>query len=160
MLFYCYQSYHWYQWRPFLSPLTPMESICEYWTTLVPFSVPKLIADSIKSLSNATKWRNCVCVCFVCLFLCEIVDKFDFRRSRGRSAGSFPEQRLYCWPPFAVTFHAVGSGSARWETLVIFHRWVIDGYASKHNNHDRLYCGNLRFWAPCVDEDQAWSRVG
>ena len=25
---------HWYQWRPFLSPLTPMESICEYWTTL------------------------------------------------------------------------------------------------------------------------------
>ena len=35
MLFYWYQSYHWYQWRPFLSPLTPMESICEYWTTLV-----------------------------------------------------------------------------------------------------------------------------
>ena len=34
MLFYCYQSYHWYQWRPFLSSLTPMESICEYWTTL------------------------------------------------------------------------------------------------------------------------------
>ena len=34
MLFYWYQSYHWYQWRPFLSPLTPMESICEYWTTL------------------------------------------------------------------------------------------------------------------------------
>ena len=23
------------QWRPFLSPLTPVESICEYWTTLV-----------------------------------------------------------------------------------------------------------------------------
>ena len=34
MLFYWYQSYHWYQWRPFLSPLTPMESICEYWATL------------------------------------------------------------------------------------------------------------------------------
>ena len=27
-------SYHWYQWTPFLSPLTPVESICEYWTTL------------------------------------------------------------------------------------------------------------------------------
>ena len=26
---------HWCQWRPFLSPLTPVESICEYWTTLV-----------------------------------------------------------------------------------------------------------------------------
>ena len=25
---------HWCQWRPFLSPLTPVESICEYWTTL------------------------------------------------------------------------------------------------------------------------------
>ena len=25
---------YWYQWTPFLSPLTPMESICEYWTTL------------------------------------------------------------------------------------------------------------------------------
>ena len=37
MLFYWYQSYHWYQWRPFLSPLTPMESICEYWTTLQKF---------------------------------------------------------------------------------------------------------------------------
>ena len=34
MLFYWYQSYHWYQWRPFFSPVTPMESICEYWTTL------------------------------------------------------------------------------------------------------------------------------
>ena len=34
MLFHWYLSYHWYQWRPFLSPLTPMESICEYWTTL------------------------------------------------------------------------------------------------------------------------------
>ena len=34
VLFYWYQSYHWYQWRLFLSPLTPMESICEYWTTL------------------------------------------------------------------------------------------------------------------------------
>ena len=34
VLFYWYQSHHWYQWRPFLSPLTPMESICEYWTTL------------------------------------------------------------------------------------------------------------------------------
>ena len=34
MLFHWYQSYHWYQWRPFLSPLTPMESICKYWTTL------------------------------------------------------------------------------------------------------------------------------
>ena len=34
VLFHWYQSYHWYQWRPFLSPLTPMESICEYWTTL------------------------------------------------------------------------------------------------------------------------------
>ena len=31
---------------------------------------------------------------FVCLFLCEIVDRFDFRRSWGRSAGSFPKQRL------------------------------------------------------------------
>ena len=39
-----------------------------------------------------------VCVCFVCLFLCEIVDKFDFRRSRGRSADSFPEQRLVIDP--------------------------------------------------------------
>ena len=29
MLFYWYQSYYWYQWRPFLSPLTPMESICD-----------------------------------------------------------------------------------------------------------------------------------
>ena len=28
-----------------------------------------------------------VCV-FFCLFLCEIVDRFDFRRSRGRSVGS------------------------------------------------------------------------
>ena len=37
MLFYWYQLYHWYQWRPFLSPLTPMESICEYWTTLRKF---------------------------------------------------------------------------------------------------------------------------
>ena len=27
-------SFHWYQWTPFLSPLTPVESICEYWTTL------------------------------------------------------------------------------------------------------------------------------
>ena len=34
-----------------------------------------------------------VCVFFV-FFLCEIVDRFDFCRSRGRSAGSFPEQRL------------------------------------------------------------------
>ena len=34
IIFYWYQSYHWYQWTPFLSPLTPMESICEYWTTL------------------------------------------------------------------------------------------------------------------------------
>ena len=34
VLFYWYQLHHWYQWRPFLSPLTPMESICEYWTTL------------------------------------------------------------------------------------------------------------------------------
>ena len=38
MLFHWYLSYHWYQWRPSLSPLTPMESICEYWTTL-PFLV-------------------------------------------------------------------------------------------------------------------------
>ena len=45
-------------------------------------------------------------------------------------------------------------------SLVNFYRWVIDGYASKHNNHDRLYCGNLRFWPPCVEEDQAWSRDG
>ena len=29
-----YQYYHWYQWTAFLSPITPMESICEYWTTL------------------------------------------------------------------------------------------------------------------------------
>ena len=106
-------------------------------------------------------------VCFFCLFLCEIVDRFDFRRSRGRSAGSFPKQRLieprlgrYFWPLFVVTFHGVGSGFARWETLVNFYCWVIDGYASKHNNHDRLYCGNLRFWPPCVEEDQAWSRDG
>ena len=28
-----------------------------------------------------------VCV-FFCFFLCEIVDRFDFRRSWGRSAGS------------------------------------------------------------------------
>ena len=98
-----------------------------------------------------------VCV-FFCLFLCEIVDRFDFRRSLGRSAGSFPEQRLieprlgrYFWPLFVVTFHGVGSGFARWETLVNFYRWVIDGYASKHNNHDRLYCGNLHFWPPCVE---------
>ena len=34
MLFHWYLSYHWYQWRPFFSPLTPIESICEYWTTL------------------------------------------------------------------------------------------------------------------------------
>ena len=38
-----------------------------------------------------------VCV-FFCLFLCEIVDRFDFRRSRGRNAGSFPEQRLVIEP--------------------------------------------------------------
>ena len=34
-LFTIYQSYLWYQWRPFLSPLTPVASICEYWTTLL-----------------------------------------------------------------------------------------------------------------------------
>ena len=34
IIFYWYQSYHWYQWTHFLSPLTSMESICEYWTTL------------------------------------------------------------------------------------------------------------------------------
>ena len=39
VLFHWYQSYHWYQWRPFLSPLTPMESICEYWTTLQVFVI-------------------------------------------------------------------------------------------------------------------------
>ena len=34
LIFYWYQSYHWYQWTRFLSLLMPMESICEHWTTL------------------------------------------------------------------------------------------------------------------------------
>ena len=93
-----------------------------------------------------------VCVLFVCICV-RLLIGLIFRRSRGRSAGPFPKQRLieprlgrYFWLLFVVTFHGVGSGFAGWETLVNFYRWVIDGYASKHNNHDKLYCGNLRFW--------------
>ena len=42
--------------------------------------------------------------------------------------------------------------------LIFIAEWLMD--VSKHNNHDRLYCGNLRFWPPCVEEDQAWGRDG
>ena len=31
MLFYWYQSYHWYQRKPFLSPLTPMDGLTYLW---------------------------------------------------------------------------------------------------------------------------------
>ena len=43
-------------------------------------------------------FRKRYCVCFFCMFLCEIVDRFDFHRSWGRSAGSFPEQWLVIEP--------------------------------------------------------------
>ena len=60
MLFYWYQSYRWYQWRPFLSPLTPMESIFEYWTTL---SRVLSKGDRVKSEYSEVKFAQFILNC-------------------------------------------------------------------------------------------------
>ena len=103
-----------------------------------------------------------VCGFFVCFCVRLLIGLISAALGGGARAHFLNSgwSSLDCWRLFVVTFHGVGSGSARWETLVNFYGWVIDGYASKHNNHDRLYCGNLRFWPPCVEKDQAWSRDG
>ena len=46
---------HWYQWRPHLSPLTPMESICEYWTTLGKLSDLRCLMNA---LNTRRKWAK------------------------------------------------------------------------------------------------------
>ena len=53
VLFHWYQSYHWYQWRPFLSPLRPVESICEYWTTRMFQLIRNYLEWIIKQLINS-----------------------------------------------------------------------------------------------------------
>ena len=75
MLFYWYQSYHWYQWRPFLSPLIPMESICEYWTTLRHIAIGEANGKSrtftIKQSATQTDCAGSLWFWPILYFLCE-----------------------------------------------------------------------------------------
>ena len=48
---------HWCQWRPFLSPLTPVESICEYWTTLVQATC-KSCYGTIQIIRKLKNWHR------------------------------------------------------------------------------------------------------
>ena len=94
MLFYWYQSYHWYQWRPFLSPLTPMESICEYWTTLAVFNPVKYLisykAATYAWMSFPLLFLFIVCACNI--GICRTFHKRNVSPQQGNSASQ--SQRL------------------------------------------------------------------
>ena len=71
MLFNWYQSYHWYEWRRFLLPLTPIESICEYWTTLPFLSTPSHFTSLLPPTAvsgEENKRKEGVCVYFFIYF--------------------------------------------------------------------------------------------